>query len=805
MATDDKKPPDPLNDPLETVPPDKLVNRTATVFVHGRESILNTVRMPNDPRHIEAGRWFNLTTTRNSSGQPSDTGGNLMPPVHKKNEVTYLIDAADIPGFNTQGNGSPTVRAFARMQEAIEDANGPDDFIYMLNWWFEDQFVINTKATRKDGTALVPKTMEQLLSEASDKRNVDVRAMFWFQKSLSLPVIEHYIAPVLNDIAFEGVADAVVSALDFVGLVPTFSIVDQQNRREVIHINKLKNGGAILDDRTLDFGSHHHKILVVKKGQEVVSFCGGVDFNQDRIDVVKKPSASSSGIGQPLHDVHCQVRGPAAMDLLRTFCERWEEYVKEVLKLKDQELSDRVQELLGAFLTLAAGSIPSGPILKGFRLKLAKPLVGRKLVNKFYKDLDEGIDSTVGSDPALNGEQFVQIGRTYGNGNKHAGIDAPEVPLGDAIDKVIDEKDPLHLGSVVSAINKVLNFIKFLLSIIFFIPLKVSHLLADLIDVLLRYLFHTGYKFETPSALISHRDKDDKPGETPKHIAIQGEQTAREIIANAIRVAQRFIYIEDQYLVGQRPITSDLALTKLLIDALRRVEHITILVPHGSISDQPDGRFHRWTQFLDPLLKADTTKKKVRVFCRAEASNASPSDSGAAKAHTVKRKNANGEEKTFRVDLTHTYIHAKLVIVDDRFASIGTVNCNQRGWSHDSEVTAGIFDESHDDKMTLHFAHRLRIKLWAEHLRMDNPDGHAELWDGVASSVLWDRLPPITRVIPYVTPEDRDADTAPSNRVLVAKILHTLGEIPIFGPLGKLLEKDKGETFFEKVVDPDGS
>ena len=644
MATDDKKMPDPLNDPLATVPPDKLVIPARTVYVKGRESLLNTVRMPNDPRHVEAGRWFNLTNTRNAGGQPSDKGGNLMPPVHKKNEVTYLIDAGDIPGFNTQ-DGSHTVRAFARMQEAIESANGPDDFIYMLNWWCDDQLVLNASATKKDGTPLAAKSLSQLLHEASDKK-VDIRAMFWFQKDLSVPIIVHYLAPVLNDIDLGDVANGIVSALDFVGIVPTFGIVDQQNRREVIHINNLDTGGAILDDRTLDFGSHHQKILVVKKGQEIVAFCGGVDFNKDRIDVVKTPSASGGGIGQPLHDVHCQIRGPAAMDLLRTFCERWDEYVKEELKLVDEELSDKVQELLATFLMMATNNVPNEAILKALKHKLSRPLLGRKLVNHFYQEIDDGIDSTVGSDPALNGEQFVQIGRTFGNGNKHAGIDAPKIDLKDAIDKVIDEKDPLHLGAVVSKINKMLSTIKTFLKIFLFVPLQLFHLLADTAEILLRYLFPTGYKFETPSRAIAQRDKEDKPGETPKHITIQGEQTAREIVANAIRVAQRFIYIEDQYLVGQRPITSDIALTKLLIDALDRVEHITLLIPHGSIGDQPDGRFHRWTQFLDPLLKADKTGKKVRVYCRAEAANATSNDPKGVKAHTVKRKKRQWRRKS---------------------------------------------------------------------------------------------------------------------------------------------------------------
>src|ERR1700733_12000038 len=38
---------------------------------------------------------------------------------------------------------------------------------------------------------------------------------------------------------------------------------------------------------------------------------------------------------------------------------------------------------------------------------------------------------------------------------------------------------------------------------------------------------------------------------------------------------------------------------------------------------------------------------------------------------------------------------------------------------------------------TYTFAHRLRIKLWAHHLNMDNKQGWAELADGVASVDAW--------------------------------------------------------------------
>ena len=43
-----------------------------------------------------------------------------------------------------------------------------------------------------------------------------------------------------------------------------------------------------------------------------------------------------------------------------------------------------------------------------------------------------------------------------------------------------------------------------------------------------------------------------------------------------------------------------------------------------------------------------------------------------------------------------TYVHSKIWIMDDRFAVIGSSNCNNRGYNHDSEVVAGIYDESQD-------------------------------------------------------------------------------------------------------------
>ena len=53
------------------------------------------------------------------------------------------------------------------------------------------------------------------------------------------------------------------------------------------------------------------------------------------------------------------------------------------------------------------------------------------------------------------------------------------------------------------------------------------------------------------------------------------------------------------------------------------------------------------------------------------------------------------------------YVHAKVGVVDDRWATIGSANLNSRGMSHDAELNVAALDAE--------FAHGLRLMLWAEH------------------------------------------------------------------------------------------
>src|SRR6185295_4558379 len=66
---------------------------------------------------------------------------------------------------------------------------------------------------------------------------------------------------------------------------------------------------------------------------------------------------------------------------------------------------------------------------------------------------------------------------------------------------------------------------------------------------------------------------------------------------------------------------------------------------------------------------------------------------------------------------TPVYVHAKVCVIDDTWCSVGSDNFNRRSWTHDSEVSCAILDE------TGHFARDLRLSLMREHLdREDDAD-----------------------------------------------------------------------------------
>jgi len=99
------------------------------------------------------------------------------------------------------------------------------------------------------------------------------------------------------------------------------------------------------------------------------------------------------------------------------------------------------------------------------------------------------------------------------------------------------------------------------------------------------------------------------------------------------------------------------------------------------------------------------------------------------------------------------YVHAKVCVIDDVWATVGSDNMNRRSWTHDSELSCAVLDSRRDARSPTDpggmgdgarvFARELRLELWREHLGHEGPPDH-ELLDPSQGFEAW-RLAALAR------------------------------------------------------------
>ena len=206
--------------------------------------------------------------------------------------------------------------------------------------------------------------------------------------------------------------------------------------------------------------------------------------------------------------------------------------------------------------------------------------------------------------------------------------------------------------------------------------------------------------------------------------APHGERSIARGYAKALRRARRLVYIEDQYLWST-------GVARVFADALAREPglHLVAVVPRFPDQDAEvtvPVAMHGHTQALDMVQEA-----------------------GGDRVIVLDVENHAGRP---------VYVHSKVCVIDDVWATVGSDNFNRRSWTHDSELTAAVVDEQHDPREPLDpgglgdgarvFARDLRLELWREHLDlaacphddallMDPADAIATLRSRVAALDAW--------------------------------------------------------------------
>lgn len=158
--------------------------------------------------------------------------------------------------------------------------------------------------------------------------------------------------------------------------------------------------------------------------------------------------------------------------------------------------------------------------------------------------------------------------------------------------------------------------------------------------------------------------------------APHGERSIARGYSKAVRRARRLIYLEDQYLWSKR-------VAKLFARAMadNPALHLVAVVPrHPDV----DGRLS--------LPPNQVGRQQAIQACR---------DVDPERVHVFDVENHAG---------TPVYVHAKVCVIDDIWATVGSDNLNRRSWTHDSELSCAVLDDTGE------FARDLRLRLIREHL-----------------------------------------------------------------------------------------
>lgn len=186
--------------------------------------------------------------------------------------------------------------------------------------------------------------------------------------------------------------------------------------------------------------------------------------------------------------------------------------------------------------------------------------------------------------------------------------------------------------------------------------------------------------------------------------APHGERSVARAYRKVAALAQSLVYLEDQYLWSGHIVHGFAA-------ALAANPHLLLIAVVPRFPDQ-DGRIA-----MPPNLVG--RQQALDVLRRA----------GGRRVAVYSPENHAG---------TPVYVHAKIAVVDDVWASVGSDNLNRRSWTHDSELSGAVVDAELDGRApecvdafgdgARRFARELRLELAREHL--DRADGEdADLVD----------------------------------------------------------------------------
>lgn len=201
----------------------------------------------------------------------------------------------------------------------------------------------------------------------------------------------------------------------------------------------------------------------------------------------------------------------------------------------------------------------------------------------------------------------------------------------------------------------------------------------------------------------------------------QNERGILDVYLRAIGTARRMIYIEDQYFRST-------AVSDAIADAVRTWPDLhVVVVTVRSYADSATQSGWSWECFHRIQARRPDFELYTLLVTEVDA--------------------------TPEVHVREVDIHAKLMIVDDTFLTLGSCNVNDRGFELEGEINVAIVDPA--------LARETRLRLWREHLGNDprltgDIDNDMRVWKEHATRNRGVTTPGSSSVVPFV-PVERES------------------------------------------------
>lgn len=349
-------------------------------------------------------------------------------------------------------------------------------------------------------------------------------------------------------------------------------------------------------------------------------------------------------------------------------------------------------------------------------------------------------------------------------------------------------------------------------------------------------------------------------GRVLEHITSTGESTILETLVRAIGQARRYIYIEDQYLTPPQRYASALA------NAAAHVSGPLIIVVPGSpdqpfglprrqafIEDMRTAwgdrfkigilrkRFsHSSTSLtaatgrlwlaepldeaadiveLAPASRVPSTPFWITVngeAMRAHQKVAGFSSPTTSRLHVEResasrlfgatsgtpRKEHKKNAAVLAGSFPSIYVHSKMMLIDDAFASIGSANANRRGFYSDGECNIFALRESVTEGEN--WIRDLRLELWAEHLGLTREYADTALLDPAVGLPLFDRRFTVGNRFTTFAAQSYATDLALAAEFndTTSALTGVLAVAKFTGAISAAIAGAESDAIFDSVVDP---